>query len=161
MSKKLFYESIVERIREKSQKSGTIKLWNNQPSNESKERPTKYPAIYIEFSRVEWGEGQNQVQTAEIVLTVHHIWQSLKREDIEMFDFVESIHTILQGFQTEISTGLDRIAERQDTNHNRVIDWESDYKCSLLDCSAHPNLTRKTITLDSITIVDCDILPNP
>ena len=129
----------------------TIRIWNNQPDNEKKEKPIAYPAVFVEFQNMEWdktllnqthfsqetGYSKTSEQKGIFTIRLHCVFSYLEQEtDIfsEMDTLIDSIFQYTQGLKGDYYTHLRRTGETQDTNHNRVVDWIIDYETGVRQC---------------------------
>lgn len=123
----------------------TIELFNSQYLNEQRERVTKYPAVYIEFSSIEWQmsshrAGRNVIKTADIgnlthqqkgkmQITLHLCYSTLKNESdsfIELDTIRHNLYKLLSNYEIcKETTGLQRLRDEQDVNHDGVIVWKT------------------------------------
>lgn len=129
----------------------TVRLWNGQPDSDENERVYEYPAVFIEFQAIDWKTDNSagnfevtgnmtQQQTAEnATITLHCCFWDL-RDETDSFsatdDIVTLIYIAMQQLCKESNTdgyftGLNRIAERMDVNHNNVLDWQMDFVCCM------------------------------
>ena len=128
---------------------GLVALFNNQFDNEDRENAFPYPNVFIEFGTIDWIKKSRNIQQGEVTFTIHCGFESYVTNSIEndaaIFDILERIHKALQGFSDgECFNPLDRVTERQDTDHDNVVVWEMDYTTILLDTA--PATELKLVT---------------
>lgn len=125
----------------------TTGLWNNQFDNESLERAKNYPAVYVEFTSIPWdkthhipnrdssvGNVNDEQQAHDTVITLHCGFSELKSAT-EVFAAIDAtlelIYFAVHGISGTQYTKVVRIAERQDTDHDRITDWQMDFTCGI------------------------------
>lgn len=119
----------------------TFGRWNSQILNEDKLKQIDYNGVFVEFVAIPWEEQRRGVQKATAVLRFHFMFEELDADenavtDEAMFEFVEEVHTFLQGFTLTNGGSLNRVAETDDIDHDRVSDWTVDYEVLITDTSA-------------------------
>lgn len=177
MSAKLdIFNDIVTEI-EKISDIQTVELWNSQLANEAVEIPVNFPAVYIEFAELAWtstnlqpskvgSQGNiNKEQKGELSLVILHIaFSQLEDETISfpiISPIIDAVYFAIQGLgkDRDFYSPLLRVAERQDTDHDRVIDWQMDFSTMLFQCGElDTDLTKiDANTLDVDVNVDLKI----
>lgn len=151
MSAKLnLYKDYLVQIKTKALDVETTGLWNNQfdAENEKLIAQINFPAIYIEFAAVPWDQTLQQTanqasganplskvqKTGNCVITIHHGFNPLGDVDLsfaEILPQIESVYFALQNMEGDEYNPLRRIGERQDTDHGRIIDWQTDFGTQL------------------------------
>lgn len=135
-----------------------VRLFNNQFNRDSQEHAFPYPNAFIEFNRIEWEGQPGGQQTAQVEIIIHQGFNSLKDEDIGMYDTVQLTYLALQGFQGAFFTRLNRIEEVQDTDHDGVTVWQTRYITGITDQSANDNRNRTPHTIQELRLLkDIDI----
>lgn len=128
---KLVYTDLKSRI-ETLPAIKTVGLYNNQFSNENIEKPFQYPAVFIEFSDIVF-ESENQgIKKIKLETTIHVGIRQLV-EDLELFDIVESVSAIVDGFNTDYGTPFVKIREIQDVDHDNVLVWALIFNNTVID----------------------------
>lgn len=175
MSAKLdIFNDIITEI-EKISDIQTVELWNSQLANEAVEIPVNFPAVYIEFAEIPWTSTNQQPsrsgsigdvskqQKGEGALVILHIaFSQLNDETVsfpEISPIIDKIYLAIQGLNNDFYGPLLRVAERQDTDHDRVIDWQMDFSTMIFECGElDTDLTKIDAgTLDVDVNVDLDI----
>jgi len=177
MSAKLdIFNDIVTEIK-KLTDIKTIELWNNQLDNEDREVPFNYPAVFIEFANIFWtstnqkpsrlgaeGDKRKEQKGEGAIITIHIAFSQLENETISfpIIDaIIEKVYFAIQslGEKKNFYGPLLRVAERQDTNHDRVIDWQMDFMTTLFQCGEIDTDLQKISagTLGVDVTVDLDI----
>lgn len=148
-AKLTIYNDIKARIEAQVAEILTVKKWNNQFDNEGTENPVTYPVAYIGFSNMEWTpaaartSGLNtlqQQQGGSMIITIYLGFDHLE-DEVDSWPIyepiIQKVWACLQGWSgTSIEYGaLQRIAEREDNNHNQVIVWEIDFSVGVNDCA--------------------------
>jgi hypothetical protein len=154
-------------------------IWNGQIDAEKKEKAKAYPLVYIEFSNMSWDitklntgrigttGGLKTEQSGKFIVTIHIVFWRLEDETMafSLIDtIIENVFFAILKLDGTYYGPLLRIAERQDVNHDNVIDWQIDFSCGAfqsaqvdIDLTEVPggtldvSLTR-TIDIDNDTI---------
>lgn len=125
----------------------TTGLWNNQFDNEATERAFNYPAVFIEFTSITWsrthqtpnrdssvGNVNDEQDAPDTVITLHIGFSELKSAT-QVFAAIDAtlelIYFAVHGIEGTQYTKLVRMAERQDTDHDRITDWQMDFTCQM------------------------------
>lgn len=153
----------------------TVELWNNQLTNEDREKAFNYPAVFIEFSEILWtstnltptrlsseGNVSKQQKGDGALIIVHTAFSQIENETISfpiISPIIDKVYFAIQGLNGTFFGPLLRVAERQDTDHDRVIDWQMDFKTIMLECGElDTSLTEISGgTVDVKVNVDLDI----
>lgn len=135
-----------------------VALWNSQITHESVEKPFNFPAVFVEFSAMDYTSEAFGIQKCETEITIHCVFSQLV-ETITFLDFVQLVVNSLNEFSGTYFTGLKRIKEIQDVNHDRVMDWQILFKTTITDDATSPvqkmTLTTPTM-LEMNLVVDID-----
>lgn len=178
MSAKLdIFNDIVTEIR-KITEIETVELWNSQLVNEDRETSFNFPAVFIEFADIPWpstnqptpklgGEGDvtKQQKGAGALITLHIAFSQLENETVSfpiISPIIDKVYFAVQGLQglgSNFYGPLLRVAERQDVDHDRVIDWQMDFMTMMFECGELDTSLTKIIggTLDVEVDADLDI----
>jgi len=144
------YNGIVSKMAELTSVK-TVELYNSQYDNEERERPTRYPAVYIEFGSIEWlmsshRVGRNIVNTADIgrltqqqkgnMEVILHLCYRTMKDEKDSFAEIDVIrhdmYKLLSNYQiTTETTGMQRLRDEQDPNHDGVVVWKTTYALSV------------------------------
>lgn len=156
--KKDLYLDVRQRILDKVPEVKHVLLFNNQFDRDTEEEAFTYPCVFIEFLQlIHSGVASNQ-QKSDIQIRLHVGYESLKTEDLGLLDLVQSVHLAVQGFSGQLFSGLQRIEERQDIDHDNVQVWQIDYETNLTDCVTDPKANLKSFTIANLEIdKDLDI----
>ena len=157
----------------------TVELWNSQLENESDEKPFNFPAVFIEFPEIPWtatnqkpstlgpqGNVTKEQKGVGSLVTLHISFSQLEDETISfpLIDpIIDKVYFKIQGlFKNEKYSPLLRVAERQDTDHDRVIDWQMDFLTTMFQCGELDTTLTQIPggTVDVETTVDLDIEPD-
>ena len=144
------FDDIISELQDKAPDIQESGLWNNQFDNENAETAFNYPCVFIEYAAIEWPEtrqqsgatGNSQLISKEqlsgdVVITLHIGHSKLNDETLsfpEIDEINQKVYFAIQGLQGEFFNPLLRSAERQDTNHGRIIDWQMDFATQLSQC---------------------------
>jgi len=154
----------------------TVELWNSQLENEDDEKPFNYPAVFIEFGEIPWTSTNQQPsalgsqgnvtkeQKGEDSLIIIHIAFSQLEDETVSFPIIDAVidevYFAIQGlFVDQKYSPILRVAERQDTDHDRVIDWQMDFVTTMFQCGQADD-TLVEIVGGTVTLVltkDLDI----
>lgn len=171
MSVKLtIFNDIKASIESKVTEIQDIRLFNAQFDNEDKEKAFNYPVVFIEFADIPWQQSNQKVQGilginkeqkgGGAIITLHIGFEHLENETIS-FDLIDpiidKIYYAVQTLQGDLYTALLRIAERQDTDHDRVIDWQMDFSTMMLQLGEESGVIIPGGTLDVEVDVDLKI----
>ena|SRR3990167_10336547 len=178
MSSKLkIYTTIAARIAALVTEVKTVRLWNNQTPNEEDERAYECPAVFVEFQSIQWETmnkiagtgtlrgGSNQ-QRGVMIVTIHCQFVDFNNETTAFSNIdaiLQKIYYALQGYQTGNATdgyftALERITERQATDHNQVLDWQVDFQATIYEQGEKIlGTTIPSDTIDQQITYDLDI----
>lgn len=129
----------------------TVELWNSQLENEEEEIPFNFPAVFIEFAEIPWTSTNQQPSTLGAqgnvtkeqkgvnALVMIHIAHSQLENETVSFPIIDAINDTvyfaIQGlFKNEKYSPLLRTTELQDTDHDRVIDWQMGFLTTMFQC---------------------------
>ncbi|KKN24456.1 hypothetical protein LCGC14_0894810 [marine sediment metagenome] len=128
----------------------TIELWNSQLTNEDREIPFNYNAVFIEFADIPWtttnqqpsrlgseGDVSKQQKGDGALITLHIAFSPLQDETVSfpiISPIIDKVYFAVQGLDNNFYGPLLRVAERQDTDHDRVIDWQMDFNTMIFEC---------------------------
>jgi len=154
---KLIYTDLKSRIETLSQIK-TVGLFNNQFANENQEKPFIYPAVFIEFSDIVF-ESENQgIKKIKLETTLHVGMRQLV-EDLELFDIVQAVSAIVDGYTTDYSTPFIKVREVHDVDHDNVLVWNIIFTTTVTDenSSRFNNLITTTPTMIEVnSSIDID-----
>lgn len=134
-------------------------LFNNQYNKDNEEEAFSYPNAFFEYSQLIWQDVVNQQTKADANITIHLGFERYQTEDLTYFDTIKSVYLALQGFSIgSLFTGLKRIEEVQDTDHDNVIVWKIIFSTQITDCEATADASREQFTITSLEVqTDLDI----
>ena len=153
----------------------TVELWNSQIINEDKETPFNFPAVFVEFADIPWtstnlkpaklgGEGDvtKQQKGGGALIMLHIAFSQLENETVsfpKISPIIDKVYFAIQGLNGTFYGPLLRVAERQDTDHDRVIDWQMDFNTMMFECGELDTSLKKITggTLGVDINVDLDI----
>jgi len=152
----------------------TSGLWNSQADHENEEIPFAYPAAFLEFTTIAWGDTklkpiktastgatskQQQSSPDRTLITIHILFEKLKtatQSFSEIDVVIQQVYLALQGITGTHYSPLLRVEERQDVDHDRVIDWQMDFSVNLAECgeadSSLVDANNPIVTLTAIEI---------
>lgn len=141
----------------------SIGKWNNQILNDAQEDQYEYPAVFIEFSSVEWlpsdlkptqsNKGQQQKGTVEVTL---HICHKDLRDSTDTFEthiaFTKLVWDKINQLQGTYFTPLQRLRDVDDVDHGIIRDWQQTYSTQVTEWPAvdgQVDAAPVAITIDS------------
>lgn len=132
-----------------------VGLFNNQFNRIAEEKPFGFPAVFVQFLELDYFTRGDSSQDAETIARLHIGYDSLKTDDLAIFDLIDEIHGVIQGLTlNSLFTPLDRVHEEQDVDHDVISVWLADYAFKLRD----NNGTRDSkLVKTSLTGVEVDI----
>jgi len=145
MSKLTFFNEVYAKLESCLPQIKTVELYNSQPDNTDKEEAKFYPAVYLEMSDIDWVTKGLGIQQGEISLTVYVVTENYKTDDRTFLTTVDEVYSCLNGLQSCSFTALERVSERQDTDHDQLSIWEIDFRSTLYD-SQDNSMSEMTVT---------------
>ena len=169
MSLLIMYDAVVEKLEALLDDNGqkvfrTVGFWNSQILNEDKEKGINFPACFIHFPDTPWiqktaaggyqaGETEEQ-RSGEGAIMVIHICHSLLQDAKDSFPIIqpvnERVYFALNNQKTEDYGPIIRVNDRQDDNHDRVLDWQMDFRFEVIQAGQVVNKTA--VAADTIDI---------
>ena len=130
-----------------------VRLFNNQYNNDKVEEAYKqYGTVFVEFLQLTWTGSTLNQQRGDTVVRLHILFESLETEDLRVFERVQTIHLSIQGFNGPLFTSMQRTNEEQDTDHDNITVWKTDYNTQLSDCTTDPRAGLGTHIITQIEI---------
>ena len=130
-------------------------IFNNQFDREEEEMAKAYPCCFIEFANIGWTQTQQrpiskvnvqkQQRADDFIITIHIGFEDLQDETANFIDIdpiIQKVYLALQDLTGEYYSVLNRVAERQDTDHNNVIVWQMDFETMLEEVGEEADLTK-------------------
>jgi hypothetical protein len=148
-AKKDFYLAVKQALEDNAPSVKTVRLFNNQFQKIEQEKPFPFPAVMVHFLELDYSTRGDSSQDGETIVRLHIGYDSIKDEDLEIFDLLDEIHGAIQGLTVgELFTPLDRVFEEQDIDHDVISVWSVDYSFKLRDTEANntSNLVKTTLT---------------
>lgn len=119
----------------------TFGHWNNQFDRINEEKQFLFPAVFIEFSSIEWktdvnvdNKNHSQQARGDCNITLHIGIENKSDEDDSFpvdIAVIDSIYDQLNGLQGVQFTPLKRTSESDDINHNNIRHWQVSYNTTL------------------------------
>jgi hypothetical protein len=132
------FDALALMLAEKVPEIKTFRLYNNQFVKEGVEKAFAFPALFLEFSALEYSSKGESLQVGEAVVRFHLGFVSLKTEDRAVFELESKLYFHLQGFNVAgVSTPLDRKREVQDVDHGALNVWQIEYSTLIADNTAN------------------------
>lgn len=171
---KLHYQNLKDRLFAKLNAVPALAwcdVWNHQLQylDAGEELPIVFPAIFIEFSGVNWETQKNHTQRGQALWRFHIVCEvydesyanpnggSINQNNaLEMWDFVQRVHEALQAFQGDSFAPLDRVGEIVDSDHDMLIDTILEYTTIIYDATVGDQLVYD----QTATITDTEVTPN-
>lgn len=160
--KKEFFENIKTKL--ETDLNGDIQhiaLWNSQIDNEQIEKPFRFPALFIEFSSIEYRSEMQGLQKIDLEFVIHCCFSQLV-DDIDLLDTVQNVALSLHKYSGDYFSAITRVSETHDVDHDRVIDWQITFNTTLTDelTFRENNLTQinspAVVTLEITRDLDID-----
>ena len=157
--KKDIYLAVKAQVLDQVKEIKTFELFNNQLQRESEEEARAYPLALFEYESILWESTAKQHQTGDADIVLHLAFERYQTEPLDYLDIVEKVYKALQGFAVDCQfSGLSRIEDEQDTDHDNCIVWKIKFKTQILDDAADPDKDRQQTTITGINITgDLDI----
>lgn len=138
---KLFYQELRTAI-EVNTLAAHVRLWNNQVQlwDKGEQIPFQLPAVFIDFPSIIWSQIGRGKQNAQLTTRIYCVYESFltdeNEEDVEVFDFFNSVYLAVQDFKPTQSGKLQRISEQTDINHTNLYVWTMDFLSTYTDTNA-------------------------
>jgi hypothetical protein len=120
-------------------------LWNRQVEYMELETPFACPAVFVEFSPVQWRTLGNRVQDATLTVRLHIVteWYAgtaanspTEEQALAFLDISDRTVAAMQGFYATDTNTWMRSASITSHDHERYVDSIEEYVCNLRDTSA-------------------------
>lgn len=160
--RKTIYHAIRQALERMEDESGHavlshIDLWNQQVSNSEEEQPFGTPAVFVEFSPIQWAYLAHGVREATVQITLHVVTDSRVgrwQDAISALDLCDNIHRTLFGltYKDNVHTMNTLMHVQSITDHDfgELQDNQEIYTCLVCDASAYPytSMSGKDVALD-------------
>ena len=153
MSKLVLFDGLVAQLKTLKSLKG-VRLWNNQPANESQENSFLYPCVFIEFMPSEYQQKGNAVQQYQMVVRLHICFESYKDQDTSILTLVDDVFKKTHYQQFGDFAKLKRINEEQNFDHNNVQDYMQDYQTQGQDDLVDSRPTTEATPVDPVVTAD-------
>lgn len=136
MSKVLLYTSLktllatVTATRDDNSRTMSFKkieLWANQLDKMEKNNAFLCPACFIEFLTSDYMELSDGLQSYDLTVRLHIVFESYKDTDTEILKLVDATYRAVQLKQYGYFGKLKRRQETQNFDHDMVQDYQQDY----------------------------------
>jgi len=130
-------------------------IWNKQVEFMAKERPFKFPAVFIEFKSITWRELSNGVQEADIQVHLHlvHKTKASARDAsgdqdaaLAYLDLPDAVNLCLHGWHTTYSGPFVRVQTLPNHDHEEMILETEVFQAKVTDMSAVRDMTEVEVT---------------
>lgn len=138
-----------------------IDKYNSQILNLAKELPIPYPAIFLQFVTFNWTTASNKVQKGSGIIRVYVAFENYadsylgsvnQDKALAFFEFNQEVYKALEGTSGPGFTGLSRVTDTEDVDHDMLILSVTDYSTQLLDDSADETKNHQLVDPDVIVI---------
>ena len=130
---------------------GSIGKWNGQHLNDENEHQFNYPAVFIEFSSIEWMPTDlnpaksinKQQQKGNVEVTLHICYKEIKTSSESFGDhiqFTKDIWDKINMLRGQYFTPLQRLRETDDVDHDIIRDWQQTYSTMVTEAPVVSNL---------------------
>ena len=92
MAIKDFYTTLKAQI-ETVTEVKTVRLYNNQIAKQSQESAWAYPAVFVEFTDIDWETTQAANQPGALTVRLYQAFESYEDEDVDIFTIIEKMNT--------------------------------------------------------------------
>lgn len=155
----------------------TVELWNSQLENLKEEIPFNFPAVFVEFGEVIWTTNQKppslgsqgdivgEQKGIDSLVIIHIAFDPLDDETVSfpiISPKIDKVYFAVQRLSGDFYSELLRVGERQDIDHDRVIDFQMDFLTTLFQCGEKDKSVTEIpgSTIDLTLNTDLDIEPN-
>lgn len=126
-----------------------VGLWNNQLQYIEKEQPFNTPAVFVEFSPIQWQHLLHGVREAAVTVTLHVVTDSRVgtwADVINVFDLLDCINAALHGLHSvsplggqggSVMDALTLTTSTTDHNFDELRDDVETYQCHVTDNSGY------------------------
>ena len=138
--RKELYTMLCEKLKKVS--NGAIKhidLWNHNVEFIELEEPFERPAVFVEFTPIQWNAIQNGVEyRAEPIVNLHVVtdWvgstaadSEFREKSLEVFDLLEEIHQVLTCMEGATFKEFDLVQSQTNHNHEDILENIESYQC--------------------------------
>lgn len=130
MNKQIFID-----IRDRVKTNPLVKhvaLFNNQYRHNKDEKVYLFPAVFIEFSRIDHRPESYGVVKIDFEITLHICFNQYV-EDLTLFDTIQSVIASVHKWGTNDFTPLQILSEEHDTDHDNTSVWKVVFKFTATD----------------------------
>ena len=150
------------------EKIKTVRFWNNQIDKDDAENAYNYPAVFIEFSSVDWVSEKYKTQKGDTVIILHVCTEEYNTENVDeldvmvqTLDLVTEIKSVIQNYTSDtVAEPLNRTNSEQDTDHDNIIVWRESYRATINDIDGNTEEDKVIIpsgTIQAVITTDLDI----
>lgn len=147
--RKQLYLAVIQRLKTITSANGEpvlkhFDLWNQNVAFIEQEAIFGMPAVFIEFTPIDWKTLGGGVQTANIVFHLHIVTATpgsaadgsdFQPDALQLFDLLEDIHRALNGFRGQHFRMMQRISSQTNHNHEEVIESIETFSVNVDDVS--------------------------
>jgi len=171
------FEAIEAAIKDNVPDVKEFDIWNSQFEHMQEEKQFNFPSIFVEFGGLTWetqaknparqsagvGNVGKEQKAGNAIITLHCGFFELSdvKVSFPVIDaLIEEIYFAVQGISGANFTSLQRIEERQDTEHDMIIDWQQDFRSGLTQCG---QINENLVDAGALTVDvtrDLDIEPD-
>lgn len=142
--RKKIYLAIVQAL-QRAEAAKYIGLWNAAIDLSQGVTPADLPAVYVEFTPIEWEQRGGRVKVASLRLNLHILTavlaplaegDSMPDEALEVFDTIDRIVSVVQGVNGPDFNGLQHVETLSDHAHGQIEHDVEGFVCAVEDRSA-------------------------
>lgn len=142
--RKKIYLAIVEALR-RAELAKFVSLWNEDLDGLEKVAATEFPAVYVEFTPIRWGQRANRVKGGQWRINIHILTSSLASpedgsptmdEALEVFEVIDSVVGTVQGVSGEGFNQFMHVETMPDHAHADIQHDVEGFVCEVEDTSA-------------------------
>lgn len=129
---KEFYQLIADRLKNQIPDIQTIQPFNKQIENEKNEKPFRYPAVFFDFTNLNYRSETTGTQKIDVEFELHVATSEL-RPTFDLWDLCEQIGVALQNYSGDNFSDITQRNSIPDNDHDRVNVWRLTFGCTITD----------------------------
>ena len=113
-------------------------LWNQNVAFIEQETPFEVPAIFIEFSELQWHQLGSRCADADLTIRIHIVttdfmqtadYSPMEHEALLYLDIADLVCDCLQGYEPACCNRMMRTRSIPNHNHERYVDTMEEFVC--------------------------------
>ena len=128
-----------------------VEMWANQLDKMHEDNAFLCPAAFPEFLTSNYMELSNGLQSYDLTVRLHLIFESYKDVDVEIWTLADATYRAVQGKQFGYFAKMKRREETQNFDHDMVQDYMIDFDCGKAKEYPNNNLVEAEIT--TLTVI--------